>query len=199
MSDFGVAHQAEITLRKVGGDAPLLLERIAESESLARMFAVLALCHGEEFDVRVDCGKTLAEMLAACNCPLVDPVITGGNFPVTGSGVYVVTIRLFHFGRKLNTDRAKEGVRLLRHRPARKEELLALGAARPELQTKFRIVALGSVSPILYEDDHGAATGHGYRYVPVLEFDASSNKREISALRSSITWDENVRFAAVPL
>ena len=195
----GTAHQAEITLNKVGVNVPLLWERIAESEDLARKFAVLALCHGEEFNVRVDYGKTLAEMVAACNCPLVDPNITSGNFPVEGSGVQVVTIRLFHFGRKVVKDRVLRDLRLLGHQPVRIEELLALGAAKPELQTRFPIVALGSASPLLYEEDHGAATGQGHCYVPLLELAVPEGKRKVGAEWDNITWNEECRFAAVRL
>ena len=72
-------------------------------------------------------------------------------------------------------------------RPARIEELLALGAQHPELQRSFPIVALGSVwkkSNILF-------------YVPCLclVFDAY---RTLSLGDFGSVWDDQCRFAAVP-
>jgi len=195
--EVGQVHEAEITCRKLGW-TPQLLDRIAKSEELARKLAVVAFSHGEEFRVRVDYDKSLAEMLAACNCPLVDPIITQGNFPVSGYGLLYATIRLFHFEIEEDRRWIVPKVQVLRHRPARIEELLALGAARSELQTRFGIVAFGSVSPRLYEEDHGVATGRGECYVAFLG--THDGERQIGTLPFNMRFlDKECRFAAVPL
>jgi len=188
---LGGAHQAEVTLRKMGA-TPLLWTRIAESAGLARKVVALVFNHSEDYIVRVDCTKTLAEMVAAGNYDSVAPNIRVDNFPVKGTGVTDVCIVLFCFGKEVTTKWVEGEMRSLGYRQARIEELLTLGAAKPLLQMKSPIIALGSRSPKLLSAE---CNGDFDTYVPVLG--SLKDKRRVSIQPYNMVWDENCSFAAV--
>jgi hypothetical protein len=71
------------------------------------------------------------------------------------------------------------------YRPARIEELLALGASQPELQKEFPIVALASV---------WRGPG-GDRRVPYLRWDVAGRRLDLSWFEYG--WTGDYRFAAV--
>jgi len=188
---LGTAHEADVTLRSVGA-LPILWERIRGDKKLARKVVALVFNHSEDFRVPVDCNKTLAVMIAAGNYDFVDPNINAENFPVKGAGVTDADIVLFHFGEKAATNWIEREMRSLGYRQARIEELLALGAAKPMLQTKGPIIALGSVTkPLLTEE----CNGDFVRLVPVLDF--VDGKRRVVTEPHNLVWGAECSFAAV--
>ncbi|MBI2097936.1 MAG: hypothetical protein HYT46_03330 [Candidatus Vogelbacteria bacterium] len=106
----------------------------------------------------VNYDQTLAEMIAAGRYDSVNSSITAEHFPVTGRGQQAVEVELFHFGRVMSSEQVMAELDRVGYRPTRIEELLALGAARPDLQRQFPIIALGSPWRNL----------HGYRRVTYL-------------------------------
>lgn len=96
------------------------------------------------FKVEVDYGKTLEAMIAAGRYDWVDSGITPERFPIQGEGKAERELVLVHLDKEVSTDEAQAELDRRGLRPAKIEELLALGAAQPELQREFPIVALGS-------------------------------------------------------
>ena len=87
-------------------------------------------------------------------------------------------------------DRARD--ELLGYRQARIEELLALGAAKPMLQTKGPIIALGSVTkPLLTKE----CNGDFVRCTPALDF--VDDKRRAIVVPHCSVWNKKCSFAAV--
>ncbi len=111
------------------------------------------------YRVMVDYDCSLAQMIEAGNYEEVDISITHENFPIQGFGRLEKEIILFRFNRAMSsrqiiTEMDKQGCR-----PAKIEELLALGKAQPEIQRKSPIIAMGSILknsevPGLSEDDY---------------------------------------------
>lgn len=96
------------------------------------------------FTVVVDYSRTFEEMIAAGGYKKVHKQITSDNFPIRGRGRRKRDVFLFRFYGLTKKEgaiakMAKEGFR-----PAKAEELLALGEAYPLLQTYFPIVGFGS-------------------------------------------------------
>lgn len=114
-----------------------------------------------------------------------DPNIISQHFPSKREGIQKVEVELIHFNRFISTDRALEGLDKLGVRPAELHELLALGEKYPELQSKFPIVALGSV----WQDPRG------YRYVPYLY--CYGSRRKLCLYWIEDDWDGYWRFAVV--
>ncbi len=98
----------------------------------------------QTFQVLVDYGKTLQEMIEEGKYDWVNDNITQENFPLQGKGKEDLQIELFHFGRAVTSKEAIEEMEKAGFRPATLPELLALGAKHPDLQKDFLIVALGS-------------------------------------------------------
>ena len=95
----------------------------------------------------VDYGRSLEGFIKAGSYDRVNPDITEENFPPAEheAGTKKQTFKLYHFGKKTESDwviaeMAKDG-----KRPATLRELLAFRENNPELQRKFPIIALGSV------------------------------------------------------
>lgn len=103
-----------------------------------------ALPTGQIFKVAVDYGQTLEQMIAAGRYDWVSSGITPKRFPISGEGGAERELVLVHPNKVASTDEVL--AELDRHglRPAKIEEILALGAAHPELQREFPIVELGS-------------------------------------------------------
>jgi len=97
------------------------------------------------YQVTVDYSETLEEMIAAGRYDTRNNNISAEHFPVQGTGKVDVELHLVHLGRDASTDAVLAELDRRGLRPARIEELLALGAKHPNLQKEFPIVALGSV------------------------------------------------------
>lgn len=136
------------------------------------------------YDLVVDYNLTLPEMIQAGNYDWVDSNINSANFPIVGQGVQKRRVELFHFNRFISSDAAIKEMDAEGHRPAKLEELLALGKAQPELQRQFPIVALGSVWRY----------SGCYREVPCLCRDASGRGLYLHCFNSD--WAEFYRFLA---
>lgn len=72
--------------------------------------------------------------------------ITAERFPLAGEGQWEVEYELVHLNRNISSDNAETEIKKRGLEPAKIEELLAFGAKYPELQRRFPIVALGSVT-----------------------------------------------------
>ncbi len=96
----------------------------------------------------VDYGMTLEQMIAAGNYDWKNDDITAKRFPLSGTGKVGFEPKLFHFDRDISSENAIKEMEKDGFRPAKIEELLAYGAALPEEQRKYPIVALGSVAEI---------------------------------------------------
>ena len=98
------------------------------------------------FLVSVDFGRTVEEAVKAGKYDWVNEHITQQNFPNDqGQGKVETSMELVHFGRDMRSDKVVAELDKLGLRPATLMELLAFGAANPELQRQFPIFALGSV------------------------------------------------------
>jgi len=139
----------------------------------------------QAFKVVVGYTRTLKQMIHAGNYDWVNPDINEMNFKVEGQGKQEKEVVLFHFGRSISSEDAISEMSKAGYRPAKIEELLALGAAYPELQKEFPIVALGSAwqSP------------DGNRRVPCLLW--FGRERYLDLYWFGLDWDEDYRFAAV--
>ncbi len=134
--------------------------------------------------VVVDYSMTLAEMIASGRYDWKNDDITTERFPVKGKGKVETTVELIHLNRVIATDEVKKEIDKMGMRPATMEELLAFGATFPEVQRRFPIIALGSVSQL-----------GDFRDVPFLDVDDS--ERGLSLDWSDDEWGERCRFLAV--
>ncbi|MBI2625010.1 MAG: hypothetical protein HYW70_01605 [Candidatus Nealsonbacteria bacterium] len=137
--------------------------------------------------IRVDYTKTIEEMVKAGRYNYYNPDIDSKNFPVAKRENGKVDVHLVHFDldRQIGSNEAIGKLDIMGFRPAELLELLVLGAAYPELQRQFPIVALGSVSQSPTDS----------RYVPFL----SSNicDRHLCLGWFDHSWFKDCRFAAV--
>ncbi len=101
------------------------------------------------YKVTVDYGQTFEAMVAAGNYDDVFPSVSSDRFPITGEGKVERELLLARVpdDPKYSPRSASEVIAELdRHglRPAKIEDLLALGARYPGLQREFQIVVIGS-------------------------------------------------------
>lgn len=95
--------------------------------------------------VMIDYRQTLGQMIAAGAYDHVNRHITGSSFPVAGGDAAERELTLVHVGRVASTDEVLHQLEDLAVRSGRIEELLALGAAYPQAQRQFPIVAVGAL------------------------------------------------------
>ena len=136
------------------------------------------------FQVTVDYSQPLETMIKTGKYDWVDEKATSKNFPVEGEGQVDVEVILVHFDRYVTTEEVEAEFEKRGLRPARIEELLALGAAHPDLQREYYIVSLGS----------RCVFGDSER-VPVL--DRRDGKRVLYLSDYRDRWNERCRRAAV--
>ena len=112
------------------------------------------------YPVTVDYSLTLEEMIAAGSYGRVRDEIDTAHYPVDGEGTMEAVIELLCFDRSMHSSEALTELGRLGYRPASLVELLALGAAYPQLEAGI-IVALGSSweAPdgrryVVYHDTH---------------------------------------------
>lgn len=132
----------------------------------------------------VDFGKSLEEMIAAGRYDWKNDDITAKRFPRSGSGTVTVDAKLFHFNHTMTSDAVERELEAAGYRSATIAELLAFGAAFPEVQRQFPVVALGSVTRVF-----------GYRSVPYLSGRGAGRRLNLSW--SGLDWDVVCRFLAV--
>jgi len=108
-------------------------------------------------DLVIDFSRDLGQMIAAGKYDWINSDITAEHFPLNGAGKRKVRVELLHFNqyfkngdeaiaklKEVNDWLVQQGANY-RYRFACIEELLALGAVRPDLQRQFPIAALGSI------------------------------------------------------
>ncbi|MBI3573124.1 MAG: hypothetical protein HY092_02910 [Candidatus Kerfeldbacteria bacterium] len=140
---------------------------------------------GNIHHVTVDRDKKLKAMIKAGRYDWTNSDINDKHFPVEGSGTVEIDIELVHYGRGMSTDAVLKDLDARGLRPAKIEELLALGAAKPELQREYPIIALGSVWQNLFGD---CSCPYLYR---------GGSGRRLSLIRFGDGWRGICRFAAV--
>lgn len=164
------------------------VRRILSDQNLRREIGKLIMSASKSFvvasfRVAVDYGRTLKSMVDAGKYDWVNEDITQEHFPVSSQGGDEVSI--FHFNEEIASENAILAMDREGFRPARIEELLALGEKQPELQKQFPIIALGSIWL-----DPG-----GDRCVAYLDFDGSERLLCLDWFDDS--WSRDCRFAAV--
>jgi hypothetical protein len=95
--------------------------------------------------VTVDYRQTLEQMIAAGGYDHVNRHITQSSFPVAPGGDAERELTLVHIGRVVSTDELMHELEDLAVRSGRIEELLAFGAAYPQAQRQYPIVAVGAL------------------------------------------------------
>ena len=98
------------------------------------------------FRLIVDYSKSLDAMIAAGEYDVVVPTNASFELKADGGKEAVLTAKLIHFK---NAASSTDAIALMKKdggRPAKIEELLALGSQWRVLQQKYRIAALGSVA-----------------------------------------------------
>ena len=101
----------------------------------------------------VDYNMSLDQMIAAGKYDWKNSDLNAKNFPITGEGIQEFELELVHPNCNISSENATKEMEKDSdpENPwfaAKTEHLLAFGAAFPELQRKFPIVALGSVAEI---------------------------------------------------
>lgn len=113
--------------------------------------------------VTVDNDLPIAQMIASGRYDLVSESITANHFPSTETDVVQKVIYLIKFAGDISNADAIQEIDNLGLRPATLKELLALGAAHPDLQQSYLIAALGSTwlfnsNRVLAPCFHGSGT-----------------------------------------
>jgi len=139
------------------------------------------------FKVTVDYTQTLKQMISAGKYDWASNDITTEHFPIQGKSQQEKDIIIFHFNRTITSDDAIAEMDKAGFRPATIEELLALGAAQPELQEQFPIVAFGSVW----------RHSDGNRSVSYLLWNGNSAERGLGLGCFESDWGGHCHFAAV--
>lgn len=137
------------------------------------------------YQVSVDYRLTLPTMILAGHYDWTNSDITAEHFPIKGEGEQSVEITLFYPNQITTSDQVMAEMDQAGYRPAKLEELLALGATSPDLQREFPIIALGSVW-VRRDGDRGVAS-----------LDRDGSGRELYLDWFGSEWDEHCRFAAV--
>jgi hypothetical protein len=142
----------------------------------------------DHYHLTVDYGQSLEQMIAAGRYDWANSDITAQRFSITGEGTTPVEARLFHFERYLSSSDAVAAITAddLENpwEPAQIEHLLSFGAAHPEEQRRYPIVALGSVAEI-----------RGHRFVPGLY--GSGVECDLYLPSWFSDWGDRYRFLAV--
>jgi hypothetical protein len=158
------------------------------------------------YPVPVNLTRTLAEMVSAGKYDYANPNIVEKNFPIQRPSASEVAVEggdpyrtpgiqnsdstklvLVHLNKVATTTEVLEHMDKLGLRPARIEELLALGEKYPDLQRQFPIVALGSVWVL----------SGGRRFVAYLARGGSRRGLVLGWVGPGCTWGELCRFVAV--
>ncbi len=190
LSGFGTAFQIFKTVTDAvlaaGGDDEDLRRVLLNKDLVDKIVRVIV---GEDprYKLTVDYAQTLARMIQVGNYGWVNKKIIQENFPnhPADEGREEVVIKLLSFNGPISSENALEKMGKWNLRSVRIEELLALGAAYPELQKKSPIICLGSVWQ--HRD--------GGRFIPYLSWDAE--RRNLDLLCFENDWDKCWRFAVV--
>lgn len=131
--------------------------------------------------VTIDYRQTLGEMIAAGDYDSVNRHITEVAFPLPTGEAVERELTLVHLDRVASTDAVVHELGDLAVRSGRIEELLAFGAAYPEAQRQFPIVAVGALDE--------------YRRRPFLW--GAPRVRHLDLRFDEKIWGGNIRFLTV--
>jgi hypothetical protein len=139
-----------------------------------------------DYMVTVDFSKSVEEMVDSGHYDLPHGGVTSKYFVVDGVGTIEVAVMLVYFRRKISTKDVlyffKEGGL----RPANVAELLAFGAAYPEVQLEFPILCLDPSKEDFRRVVRLCRARPDLRQIEIRSFDYCD-------------WDEPCRFLAVRL
>ncbi len=168
----------------VGGDVVLSATKSSESTENPEVTS-------ETYKVVVDYFLDMPEAIAAGEYDNTNPDITDEHFPPYSIPQdyepFEVEIHLVHFGREVTTAEVMAELDRLGLAPATLPELLALGAAFPDLQRKSWIAALGS---------RWSSPG-GSVHRPLLSGDDGGRELSLYWDDPDDGWGADYRFAAV--
>jgi hypothetical protein len=170
-------------------DDDILRVAAAEGDQLLDKFAD-AICQAarkprETYSVAVNYDLSVEEAIAAGNYQAVNAAITSRNFPSTRTGQADLEMVLVRFDRRMTSPEVVRELDQEGLRPAELPELLAFGAAYPEVQRKCSVVGLGS----LWRDRKG------YGNIPCLY--SASEGRYLDLHWWDDGWYSYSRFAAL--
>jgi hypothetical protein len=143
----------------------------------------MASTETEARTVTIDYQQTLGQMIAAGGYDQVNRHITQSSFPVAGGDTADRELTLVHLGHVASTDEVLRQLDELAVRSGRIEELLAFGAAYPEAQRQFPIVAVGALDE--------------YRRRPFLW--GSARVRHLDLRFDEKIWGGSIRFLTVEI
>lgn len=141
-------------------------------------------------NIVVDYTRHLDDMIAAGAYPLNrSDKITENNFPRLARewGRRNVGFKLLRFDRTVKLDEVNREMEAEGGIHATVRELLAFGAANPELQRKFTIVALGSIWVTPMDNEVAVALG----------CDGKQRFVTLDAVRKPLGWDSSYVFLTV--
>ncbi|MDA2922199.1 hypothetical protein MYX07_02940 [Patescibacteria group bacterium AH-259-L07] len=122
---LGLAHEAEVTLRKCGATSRRFWDKIAKDLKLARQVVDLVQTELVTFGITVDYSRSFNDMLKAARISSPGNGISKEHFPIKGRGRHDLSITLFNFCRGVEQDEVIAEMDRRGYRPARIEELLA--------------------------------------------------------------------------
>jgi hypothetical protein len=129
--------------------------------------------------------NTIAEQLEARCYDWVNSSITDEHFPRTRTEPENVEIQIIHFGRPISTEVVLKGLDEQGLRPANVAELLAFGAAHPDVQRQFPVIAL----------DQLWCNAFGSRYAVYLDEHRGARRGNLCGVVGG--WNSRGRFAAI--
>ncbi|MFA4942506.1 MAG: hypothetical protein WC564_02605 [Patescibacteria group bacterium] len=136
----------------------------------------------------VDYAKTVNQAVADGKYNAANNDISSENFPVPGELIgkkVKISGKIFHFNRGISSEDVIKEMDEAEFRPATLMELLAFGAAYPELQKQYSIIALGS-----FWIDYDRR-----RYVPYLGKDSVDRRLDLDQFGND--WRAWYRFFGV--
>jgi len=134
------------------------------------------------YKVVIDYEKSFTEMKELGKYDYSECWVNDRNYPIMGIGQHRLEMVLVHLNRFASIREVEYYLMRQKLTPAKLEHLLAFGAAYPELQRQFPIVAIGSVwmhdiqsyfCPSLNYNDRGRVIDHHWFYYSPQCFDAT--------------------------
>jgi hypothetical protein len=187
---FEIIKKISDALKTLGGSDDDL-RRVLTDSTLAKKLAEVIMAGKqkvrETYKVVVDYGLSLSEMIKLGNYGWFNDDITDKHFPMQGTGKHEVELVLVHLNQNATTKEVLEYLNREGLEPAKIEHLLAFGAAYPEIQREFLVIAFGSVWVDV----------NGHRFYPSL--DCLGGKRELLLdwCDDARHWGATCRFLAV--
>lgn len=138
------------------------------------------------FNITVDYSHSLEEMIKSGGYDYINSYIIEKNFSLNGRGIHKFSAVIFHFENvSMSPDAIIVEMNKRGYRPAKIEELLAVGKNHPNIQRKFPIVAMGSIWKRTLVRRRVSYLG------------GSDENRILSIYRFNVGWRSVYRFLAV--